>query len=182
MAERIGKGPQPRNIDSLRPAELDQYYAVQGWRIRSRSIHGSKVEGDAFNQAVAKPLALVCREGNRGYDILSHWESDKTGRPSLPFLSNGFDMPSFLLEPLSEDEVKEAEKQGEADKLLRPDDIRKILKPIRTARRFLSTVIECAIPEIPKEKIIERLREALRENPNDQNLQHDLEELLNSDS
>lgn len=129
--------PQPRNIDTLQPAELEQYYAVPGWRVWSRSIFANNKDyRTAFDQAAEKPLALICHERNRGYGTLYHWEADTQDKPRLPLFANGLDMPSFLLEPLSEDEVKRIDEQGETpdplrsidkpNELFRPEDLRRI--------------------------------------------------------
>jgi len=141
MTEHVrGQSPQPRRIESLQQEELDHFYAVPGWRIWSRSIFSRGEYREAFEQAAAKPLAIMVAPDRPGYQRLwDRQEINQTAKiPSFFRGSGTFDRPSFLLEPLTGEEVQRIDEVGEtsgpvgsidkSNEIFRPGDLRKIFE------------------------------------------------------
>lgn len=149
MMEKLdSQKPEPRSVDSLRPEELEQYSQVPGWRIWPRNIFQSTNYTEAAENAGAKPNALISREFDRdaaaGYDLynllLHNWR-EASHIPSI--IGRGsFDLPWFILEPLTEEEVKIIDQQEKthsmpaaADKpkqILRAEALKGIFSPNTT--------------------------------------------------
>lgn len=113
--EKLIEEPGLREIDSLKPEEQEQYLAVPGWRIWLRSIwdYQDPEYSEAINEAETKPLALVvCRDDSSAYPLLADKYYQSRGKPRPPLFGTR-DLPSFLLEPLSEEEVRRIDESGE---------------------------------------------------------------------
>lgn len=139
----------PRHINTVRAEEADQYLAITGWRIWVRNIFdGLSPKGAEYlagaNDAGAKDLALICSQFGRGYAYVYRKldaieRALHPNRPRLPFGGPGSgatDMPWYLLEPLTQEEVAKIDELGEVpgpvgsidrpDELLRPDELQRI--------------------------------------------------------
>lgn len=133
--------PTPRSIEDLQQHEYEQYLAVPGWRIWSISIFSSEKYERAFNQAAKKPLAIRIYHDRLGYqEVWDRREVNRRAKTPIFFRGSGsFDRPSFLLEPLTEEEVKIIDEHGEApgpigskdksNELFQSSDLRDVLEP-----------------------------------------------------
>lgn len=134
----------PISINDIQPEEVDQYGAILGWRIWQRNIFSREPYSSAANEAQAKKMALLSRQFDKGYVYIYHKLEQlemkaNPGRPRMPFGPGAaaFDMPWYVLEPLTDQEVKTIDELGEApgplgsidrpNELLRPDELRRIL-------------------------------------------------------
>lgn len=129
----------PRNTDQLKPFELAMCLSVPGWRIWQRSIFESQEYGEAAELAESKPLALCFAVDGKGHQDIWDKYMEVTGR-EIPIIfrdSATFDRPSFVLEPLTIEEVRIIDENGEApgplgsvdkpNEILRPNDLKRIL-------------------------------------------------------
>lgn len=128
-----------RNIESLQAEEWDQFYAVPAWRIWIINTFSPREYRLAFDQAATRPSAIIIHPGRPGYQrVWDRYEVNRPAKTPLVFRGPGtLDLPSFLLEPLTEEEVEKINKDGRVpgpsgsvDKLnefFKPEDLRKIL-------------------------------------------------------
>lgn len=133
--------PQPRKIETLRPGEQDQFLAVPSWWIWIISRFSGEEYKKAFDQAAAKPSAIMIYPDRFGYqEVWDKYEEDFPAKTPRGFRGPSIlERPSFLLEPLTEEEVQRIDGQGKVsgqngfrqNGLFKPEDLRKIFVRIK---------------------------------------------------
>lgn len=129
---------KPKSISELSSEEREDYFNVPGWRVWPRNIFSRDEYIEAAREAEEKPLALLSHqgEGGEGYDLYNTLLGRLQKAQNIPIIfgRGSTDLPSFLLEPLTEEEVQRIDDEGEAPgplgstdrpkELLRPNDLR----------------------------------------------------------
>jgi hypothetical protein len=143
MLEQYRSIPQPRDIASLCVDEIPKYCAVPGWRVWPLGMFSKRLYTEAARIASVKPLALKSTQFDPGKGLQLYNELYKRYRkanrlPSI-FGRGSFDLPYFILEPLTEEEVRRIHEEGQAtrplssidkpEELIRPEDLQRILDP-----------------------------------------------------
>lgn len=133
--ERPQSSIRAKSVDSVEPQEWEKYLAVPAWRVWTRGIFEKDAYRNAADEVEANELALRSSQFDRGeakrlYNILLGMHHRVHHIPSI-FGRGSFDLPSFVLEPLNEDQVGRIDEDGQApgplgsvdkpDELLRPD-------------------------------------------------------------
>lgn len=136
----VENGSQPpdsgaKGIQELNEKERIEYLKVKGWRIWTWSIFGNRNYHEALKKVRENPKALIVSIYDGGlYDFLD----EKTIGGVMPFKYGSFDVASYVLDPLSDEEVNRIDESGEApgplgsvdrpEELLRPHELDKFLR------------------------------------------------------
>jgi hypothetical protein len=102
--------PRERSLQEVRllsPEQQEPYRAVYAWRIFTLTVFADTERLQEWRNAEKKPLVIRIRQNQWGHRIVG----SKGGRHMMPF-GGGFDSPTYMLEPLTEEEARAEIQRG----------------------------------------------------------------------
>ena len=119
----------PHTTDSLHPNEYEKYIKVQGWIIWQKNLFDSEDYRKEVKEVETNPMTLKVLIDGKGYYQVWDRYQEITGRkiPSFMMGAGTFDRPSFILQPLTEEEFLKFEEKNKLSEVFQKSEFGKIL-------------------------------------------------------